>query len=268
MFNEMMRAEIWLQETLNSQLSIEDLATRMGYSSSQVRRRFRQSFGISPSAYRDMLRLEKAARMLIHTPYGVHDIARCCGYRNHSAFTRAFQRRYRVAPREYRQNQRLELYRQRHSLPHFSVRLLDLPLRRAAVTRLYQPPELIDNLDGWKANVEGAYDLPARLNNAAPIAILHDHPMASEAPRVDIGVHVDEEHAHRLALPLPFRLVMMPAQRYACIDLADSSQLGSAMMFMACRSMSEHGVYLSGDAPQLVKSHNGLELRLPVLEEE
>ncbi|MGQ7249446.1 helix-turn-helix transcriptional regulator [Halomonas sp. V046] len=268
MFNEMMRAEIWLQETLDSQLSIEDLATRMGYSSSQVRRRFRQSFGISPSAYRDMLRLEKAARLLIHTPHGVHDIARRCGYRNHSAFTRAFQRRYRVAPREYRQNQRLELYRQRHNLPHFSVKMADLPLRRAAVTRLYQPPEIIENLDNWQRNADGAYDLPARLTNAAPIAILHDHPLASEAPRIDLGVHVDEEHAHRLALPLPFRLVMMPAQRHACIALEDSSHLTSAMLFMACRGLSEHGVYLSGEAPQLVKSKYGLELRLPLLEDD
>ena len=84
MFNEMMRAEIWLQETLASGESLEELAARLGYSSSQVRRRFRQCFGLSPSAYRESLRLEKAARLLTFTPRGVREIAGRCGYTNHS----------------------------------------------------------------------------------------------------------------------------------------------------------------------------------------
>ena len=104
MFNEMMRAEIWLEETLASGESLEELAARLGYSSSQVRRRFRQCFGLSPSAYRESLRLEKAARLLTFTPRGVREIAGRCGYTNHSAFSRAFQRRYHQSPREFRLN--------------------------------------------------------------------------------------------------------------------------------------------------------------------
>jgi len=53
MFNAMTRAEIWLQDTLDKPLGIEDLANHIGYSSSQVRRQFRQSCHFSPSAYRE-----------------------------------------------------------------------------------------------------------------------------------------------------------------------------------------------------------------------
>ncbi|EWG97859.1 helix-turn-helix transcriptional regulator [Halomonas sp. BC04] len=94
MFNEMMRAEIWLQDHLSSHEGIDDLANRLGYSTSQVRRKFKQRFGVSPSAYRDILRLEKAARLLALTPYRISTIAVRSGYHNHSAFSRAFQRRY------------------------------------------------------------------------------------------------------------------------------------------------------------------------------
>ncbi|WP_235014754.1 helix-turn-helix domain-containing protein [Billgrantia desiderata] len=104
-----MRAEIWLQDHLESQQGIEDLASRLGYSTSQVRRRFKQCFGLSPSAYRDSLRLEKAARLLALTPLSIRTIASQCGYQNHSAFSRAFQRYHNQTPRQYRQALRLKL---------------------------------------------------------------------------------------------------------------------------------------------------------------
>ncbi|MCA1772402.1 MAG: AraC family transcriptional regulator [Halomonas sp.] len=49
----MTRAEIWLQDTLDKPLSIDDLAQHLGYSASQVRRQFRHYFHTTPSAYRE-----------------------------------------------------------------------------------------------------------------------------------------------------------------------------------------------------------------------
>ncbi len=50
MFNAMTRAEIWLQDTLDKPLGIEDLANHIGYSSSQVRRQFAKAstFHLAP----------------------------------------------------------------------------------------------------------------------------------------------------------------------------------------------------------------------------
>ncbi|WLI73698.1 helix-turn-helix domain-containing protein [Halomonas alkalicola] len=149
MFNEMMRAEIWLQETLASGESLEELAARLGYSSSQVRRRFRQCFGLSPSAYRESLRLEKAARLLTFTPRGVREIAGRCGYTNHSAFSRAFQRRYRQTPREFRLNRHRALRASRPPALTLEPTLHTLPPRTAVVTRCYVGTEQLTPPETW-----------------------------------------------------------------------------------------------------------------------
>lgn len=67
MFNAMSRAEIWLQDTLDQSLSIEDLANHLGYSASQIRRQFRHCFNTSPSSLSD-LRLMDELRRGFFTP--------------------------------------------------------------------------------------------------------------------------------------------------------------------------------------------------------
>lgn len=160
MFNEMMRAEIWLQDHLDSQQGIEDLASRLGYSTSQVRRRFKQCFGLSPSAYRDSLRLEKAARLLTLTPLSIRTIAGQCGYQNHSAFSRAFQRYHNQTPRQYRQALRLILHHNpvykegARKPPTFEIRHADM--RHALVTRLYRQPHsaALGMLKTWRQHAK------------------------------------------------------------------------------------------------------------------
>ncbi|MCH4563650.1 helix-turn-helix domain-containing protein [Halomonas sp. EGI 63088] len=267
MGNDMMRAEIWLQETLESQLGIEDLAKRLGYSSSQVRRRFRQRFGIGPGAYRDLLRLEKAARLLVHTPHGVRQIAELCGYRNHSAFSRAFQRRYERSPRDFRRAQRLQLRRSDPATGReFAVELRLTPAQEAIVTRLYAPSMAIDTPAAWQQHLEVDDALPDRLSEATPIALLHDQPLASDMPRTDLGVQVAHGATIDVALPLPFRLIELPARRCACLTFGEMAQLPTAVRFLVGRSLPEKGVHFNGEAPRLLHTTAGLELQLPLLE--
>ncbi|MDI5936294.1 helix-turn-helix domain-containing protein [Halomonas kalidii] len=267
MFNEMMRAEIWLQETLESQLGIEDLAQRLGYSSSQIRRRFRQSFGMSPGAYRDMLRLEKAARLLVHTPHDIGQVAERCGYRNHSAFSRAFQRRYRRSPRDYRRAERLHLRKAAPATDRaFAVELRHTPPREAVVTRRYAPSTAIDAPGEWRQHLDGNDMLPNRLGEATPIAILHDQPLASALPRTDLGVQVAHGTTTDMALPLPFRLIELPARRCACVIIGDMAQLPAAMHFLVGHSLPRRGEHLNGEAARLLHTPAGLELQLPLLE--
>lgn len=262
----MMRAEIWLQETLESQLGIEDLAARLGYSSSQIRRRFRQCFGMSPGAYRDMLRLEQAARLLVHTPHGVRQIAQQSGYRNHSAFSRAFQRHYRCSPRDFRRRERQQLRRAAPAESAFRVALCRTPPREAIVTRLYEPSTAIDDPARWQRRLDDSEALSSRLGGASPIAILHDQPLASDAPRTDLGVQIANGATTDVALPLPFRLIELPARRCACITLGDISQLASAMLFLVGRALPEQDEHINGESARLVGTPAGLELQLPLLE--
>ncbi|MCK2182951.1 helix-turn-helix transcriptional regulator [Halomonas getboli] len=263
MCQDMMRAEIWLQDTMGSQEGIDALARKMGYSSSQIRRRFRNYFGLSPGAYRDRLRLEKAARLLIHTSSNINQIAGSCGYQNHSAFSRAFQRHYGQPPRRYRQSLRTTLKRQLNEVADFSYQIRELPPRKAVLTRLYRPSRIRDDLRDWLRRTPGAEALPARLEKATPLAIVHDRPLEGALPRLDLGMQL-KAGSTTLALPPAFRLLDMPAERHACVILEHVSQLDAAVLYMACRGVSGHGEALSGAPPLLLQNHDRLELHLPL----
>jgi AraC family transcriptional regulator len=264
MFNEMMLAEVWLQENFRSQRGIEDLASRLGYSTSQIRRKFKEYFGISPSAYRDVLRLEMAARLLALTPLSISVIAHQCGYRNHSAFSRAFSRHYGQSPRQYRRTQRLTLRHLNHhgDPPDFAIRWQ--PPCQALVTRLYQPQQLLTPAN-WAQYASGADTLPSRLQQAPAVAVLHSLPLPSALERVDVGPLITQQTAARIAIPPAFRLVELPAQQYACVELESADEIPSAVQYLISRGLQKQHCFASGEAAQVRSNQHGLELQLPLL---
>ncbi|WP_111411705.1 helix-turn-helix domain-containing protein [Billgrantia lactosivorans] len=270
MFNEMMRAEIWLQEHLDSQQGIEDLASRLGYSTSQVRRRFKQCFGLSPSAYRDTLRLEKAARLLAFTPFSIQSIASRCGYQNHSAFSRAFQRYHNQTPRQYRQALRLKLhhnpYCQGHGgdPPNYEIRRA--PSRQALVTRLYRTErsQPLKVLRKWAQHAKGVDSLPDRLRQGQTIALMHNIPLPSDVERIDVGPLVDGGEASAIAIPASFRLLILPAQLYACVKLDSLEEIPDVIQYLVCEGLPAQDLHASGDAVQVEWNEEGVLVRLPV----
>lgn len=270
MFNEMMRAEIWLQEHLESQQGVEDLASRLGYSTSQVRRRFKQCFGLSPSAYRDTLRLEKAARLLAFTPFPIQTIATRCGYQNHSAFSRAFQRYHNQTPRQYRQALRLQLHRnpycQGHggTAPEFEIR--KAPVRHALATRLYRK----DNhrsfgvLREWTQHAKGVESLPERLRQRRTIALMHNTPLPSDVERIDVGPLIEQHEAPGIAIPASFRLLKLPAQQHACVKLQALEEIPDVIQFLVCEGLPDKKLHASGDAVQVEWDETGIMIRLPI----
>ncbi len=140
MFIAMSRAEIWLQDTLDQSLSIEDLANHLGYSASQVRRQFRQCFHLSPKCLPRATSFWSAPPFLLSlTSHHIARIALRCGYVNHSSFSRAFQRRYQLTPRHYRQ----ALSGMRHLTAHrhqFITSIEKSRPRQAVFMRVYEAP--------------------------------------------------------------------------------------------------------------------------------
>lgn len=264
MFNEMMRAEIWLQETLESGQSIEELAERLGYSSSQVRRRFRQCFGFSPSGYRENLRLEKAARLLAYTPHSIREVAEGCGYTNHSAFSRAFQRRYRQSPREYRNAHQARGKRPRAAGLGAIPDIRTLTPCTAVVTRCYVPPMQLEPPEAWpRALWEEAPPQGVPVDTAA-IALLHDTASDCCLPKLDLGVLIDPLQASALAMPPSLRLLTLPGTRSACLPLPEVDALATALESLLSATLPELGEHYSGDAIRLVAAADGLQLQLPL----
>ncbi|CEP36276.1 Putative HTH-type transcriptional regulator ykgA [Halomonas sp. R57-5] len=275
MFNAMTRAEIWLQDTLDKPLGIEDLANHIGYSSSQVRRQFRQSFHISPSAYREIRRLERAAVLLGLTPLNIAQIAIRCGYHNHSSFSRAFQRRYQLSPRNFRQTLKATLH---NPTPGhgFNTRIEKSNGRQMILMRLYKAPELIKGLGEASYHNKQLACIQARLRLSKTIIALPDiladrisalNNESFHAYRTDFGLYLAEtDNAQDIALPVPYRRVDIPTHYYAstCFDtLADLyGALTQTIMYLLHRQNAYH---VSGHPPQVLWKANHLELRIPLI---
>lgn len=65
---------------------------------------FRRTFGASPSRYLMNLRIRRAQNLLLTTDRRISDIAAECGFEDPLYFSRAFSKRSRFSPRQFRQN--------------------------------------------------------------------------------------------------------------------------------------------------------------------
>jgi|TARA_R110001583_G_C5610523_1_gene405287 AraC-like DNA-binding protein len=275
MFNAMTRAEIWLQDTLDKPLGIEDLANHIGYSSSQVRRQFRQSFDISPSAYREIRRLERAAVLLGLTPLNIAQIAIRCGYHNHSSFSRAFQRRYQLSPRSFRQALKTALIQPKPH-PVFNTRIEKSNDRQMILMRLYKAPKHIKGLGDASYHNKQLACLQARLRLSTTIIALPDiladkvnvlNRESFHSYRTDFGLYLsDTDNAQDIALPVPYRRVDIPPHHYASTCFDDLADLNSALMHAIMYLLhKQNACHVSGHPPQVLWKANHLELRIPLI---
>lgn len=86
--------------------TIHDLAARLELSDSYVQHLFKRETGACLGALIATKRMEAAARLLAETDMCVKEIAFAVGYEHCSSFIRAFERHFRRAPRDYRQQHR------------------------------------------------------------------------------------------------------------------------------------------------------------------
>nr|WP_297458671.1 AraC family transcriptional regulator [uncultured Halomonas sp.] len=244
--DDMTRAEIWLHDRLKQHPNIESLAMRLGYSVSQVRRNFKNRFGLTPGAYRDRLKLERAALLLGTTEYHVSWIAKECGYYNHSAFSRAFQHLFHCNPRVYRESFRRRQF-ERYNLNPFPFRftIKHLAPRYALLARRYGYQDESLAIIDWQ-HYARLLLLEQRGLAGKPFWVIQDHPdiTAKHRIRVDYGLLIDATTADELAPPLPFRIVKLPACRNVCLKIGSLCELDSAYLFLQAQ-----GLPIAGESP-------------------
>lgn len=91
-----------IQTHLARDLSLAALSKKAGLSTSRFHEIFSQQVGETPRHYVERLRIERAAFRLLIQDASILQIALDAGYNNPETFSRAFRRRKRVAPRDYR----------------------------------------------------------------------------------------------------------------------------------------------------------------------
>ena len=84
------------------QLSLEDIANSGNICRSKCCRIFQKYLQQSPIDYLNAYRLEISKNLLVNTSYSITQIALSCGYNYTSYFSRAFLKKYKESPSEFR----------------------------------------------------------------------------------------------------------------------------------------------------------------------
>ena len=84
--------------------NIFDLAQEFHLSPSHLQHIFKQQTGTCLGHVLTEQKLQRAAQLLTGSNLSVKEIAHLAGYEHTSSFVRAFERRFKQAPRRYRQN--------------------------------------------------------------------------------------------------------------------------------------------------------------------
>ena len=92
----------WMADHLDEDLSVPALADRAHMSPRNFARAFRREVGVTPAAYVEALRVERARMELEGSEDPVEVIARRCGFGTVETLRRAFHRRLGVGPAGYR----------------------------------------------------------------------------------------------------------------------------------------------------------------------
>ncbi|MGB3624042.1 helix-turn-helix domain-containing protein [Ketobacter sp. MCCC 1A13808] len=92
----------WMQENLDQDFHLDNLASQLAVSPRTFIRRFNQATGKPPKQYFQKLRIDEAKRLLESTQLSVDDITEKVGYVDVSSFRRLFKREVALSPTEYR----------------------------------------------------------------------------------------------------------------------------------------------------------------------
>ncbi len=93
----------WIVDNLGEDLSVAALAERSFMSQRNFARVFTAEVGVTPAAYVESLRLERARLLLESTDLQLEEIVRQCGFGTPETLRRTFARRLRVSPSDYRE---------------------------------------------------------------------------------------------------------------------------------------------------------------------
>jgi len=92
----------WIKHNIARPLGVPVLAHQAGMSERSFTRAFQADFQITPARYVELVRLDQACGLLSDPTLRIDAIAQRTGFSNPDSFRRAFERRFGVSPRFYR----------------------------------------------------------------------------------------------------------------------------------------------------------------------
>lgn len=105
-----LQAQIWMQDNFSKAVTIASLATQFGMSVRTFNRRFKNALGKAPLDYLQRLRLNTIKDLLKSTNLTLAEIAGRCGYQDVAHLTKLFRRHFNTTPGLYRETVRAKLF--------------------------------------------------------------------------------------------------------------------------------------------------------------
>lgn len=100
--SKIINATNYIENNLTKDISSEFLAELCNLSPSHFRRIFKQCKGYTPTEYKNILRIEKAKKMLNNQCINISEIADLLGFESIYYFSRVFKKVVGISPKEYR----------------------------------------------------------------------------------------------------------------------------------------------------------------------
>lgn len=89
----------------NETFSVENMAEAMHISNSSLFAKIKNLTGITPNKLMLLVRMKKAAELLMENKYRINEVCYMVGFSNPSYFAKCFQKQYGVLPKEFRESQ-------------------------------------------------------------------------------------------------------------------------------------------------------------------
>ncbi len=107
---DIIRAQVWLQEHFSQEIRLADVAEIFGMSVRSFNRRFKAATGQTPLQYLHDARIQTAKDLLQTSNLSIGEIAYRVGYQDLAHFTRLFKRLLSVTPSQYRTTVRAKMF--------------------------------------------------------------------------------------------------------------------------------------------------------------
>lgn len=95
---------IFVEKNFNRNISVEELEAISNYSYRNIQRIFKKIFKEKIGEFQKRIRLEKGFKRLIYSNESISDISINIGYESNQAFSKAFKNKFKITPKEARQN--------------------------------------------------------------------------------------------------------------------------------------------------------------------
>src|SRR6266404_730240 len=96
------RVQEFIESRLEADLTLQELASEVGYSRSHFLRMFHVTTGMTPHRYVLKRRVERARQQLEQVEQSIAEVAFRCGFSSQAHLTLAFRKEFGITPAEYR----------------------------------------------------------------------------------------------------------------------------------------------------------------------